>query len=121
MPEEIGEGTGDRYDRDARRDARRRESRWWKGGLIAALVFLGLATLFNGIAYRRFARAQQRLTIALIHQAKRTRLVPMGSVLVPFPGAANYVAPGRGWNPGYPNEQEQQQKQVPSGQSTPSQ
>jgi hypothetical protein len=120
MPEEIGEAPSDRYDRDARRDARRRESRWWRGGLIAALVFLGLATLFNGIAYRRFARTQQRLTIALIHQARRTRLVPMGSVLVPFPGATSYVAPGRVWNPRYLNEQEQQ-KQAPSGQSTQSQ
>ena len=127
MPEEIGEGIGDRHDNGARRAARRREERRWRGGLIAALVFLGLAILYNGIAYRRLARAQQKLTVALIHHINRRGRGPIallygpGFVSPPFPGALpNYGRPDPGWNPGYPNEQEQQ-KQVPSGQSTPSQ
>jgi len=127
MPEEIGESTGDRLDNGARRAARRREDRRWRGGLIAALVFLGLAILYNGIAYRRLARAQQKLTVALIHHINRRGRGPIallygpGFVSPPFPGALpNYGRPDPGWNPGYPNEQEQQ-KLVPSGQSTPSQ
>jgi hypothetical protein len=118
MPEESIEGTVDRHHNDARREAWRRESRWWKGGLIAALVFVGLATLYNGIAYRRLARAQQRLTVAMIHQARRARFVPMGSVLVPFPGVANYAVPGRGWQANYPPAD---QPKVPDGQATAAQ
>jgi hypothetical protein len=118
MPEDSIEGTGDRHHNDARREARRRESRWWKGGLIAALVFLGLATLSNGIAYRRLARAQQKLTIALIRQAKQSRVVPMGSVLVPLAGAPGYAAPARGWQANYPPADQQK---VPNGQATPAQ
>jgi hypothetical protein len=132
MAEEIDEGTGDRHDNGARREARRREERRWRGGLIAALVFLGLATLYNGIAYRRLARAQQKLTVALIRQINRSGHRPMGPLYgpgfggrpfgLPFPGASpNYGRPEWGWHSGYPNEQEQQQKQVPSGQSTPGQ
>jgi hypothetical protein len=124
MPEESIEGTGDRDHNNARREARRREERWWRGGLIAALVFLGLATLYNGIAYRRLARAQLKLTFALTHQLNRRGLRPMGPYgqgfggrpfPPPFPGAS------RGWHSCYPNEQEQQQKQIPNGQSTPGQ
>ena len=130
MPEEIGEGAGDRPENGSRREARRREERRWRGGLIAALVFLGLATLYNGIAYRRFARAQQKLAVALIRQTNRRdhRLIGLlygsGSGGRPFalPGALlNYGRPDPGLYQGYPNDQEQQQKQVPSGQSTPSQ
>jgi hypothetical protein len=132
MPEESIEGTGDRNHNDARREARRREQRWWKGGLIAALVFLGLATLYNGIAYRRLVRAQQKLTFALMRQRDQSDLGHMGPLYrqgfggrrfpIPLPGVSpNYGRPGWGWHPCYPNEQEQQQKQVPSGQSTPGQ
>jgi hypothetical protein len=131
MPEESIEGTGDRNHNDARREARRREQRWWKGGLIAALVFLGLATLYNGIAYRRLARSQQKLTFALIHRLNGRGLGPMGPYgqgfggrpfPPPFPGASpDYGRRGWGWHSCYPNEQEQQQKQVPNGQSTPGQ
>lgn len=132
MPEESGEGTGDRHDNDARREARRREERWWRGGLIAALVFLGLATLYNGIAYRRLARAQQKLTLSLTHQRNWPGLSPMGplygqgfggrSFPPPFPGASpNYFRPGWGSRPCYPREQEQKQEQGPSAQSTPGQ
>ena len=116
MPEESIEGAGDRHHNDARREARRRESRWWKGSLLATLMFVGLATLYNGIAYRRLVRAQQRLTIALIHQARQNRFVPMGSVFVPLPGAPDYAAPGRGWQPYYPPADQQK---VPDGQATP--
>jgi hypothetical protein len=126
MPEEIGEGAGDRNDNSIRREARRREDRRWRGGLIAALAFLGLATLYNGIAYRRLARAQQKLTVALIHSIHRHGPRPIGllygpafgsgRLVLPFPGASpNYGASDPG---SYPNEQEQQQKQVPNGQST---
>jgi hypothetical protein len=132
MPEESTEGTGDRNQNDARREARRREQRWWKGGLIAALVFLGLATLYNGIAYRRLVRSQQKLTFALMRHRNRSERGPMGPLYgqgfggrpfpMPFPGVSpNYGAPGWGWHPCYPNQQEQQQKQVPNGQSTPGQ
>ena len=132
MPEEISEGTGDRHDNDARREARRREERRWRGGLIVALAFLGLATLYNGIAYRRLARAQQKHTVALIRQINRRGHRPVELLYgqgfggrpfgLPFPGASpNYGRPDLGWYPGYPNEQEQPQKQVPSGQSTPGQ
>jgi hypothetical protein len=131
MPEESNEGTGDRNHNDARREARRREQRWWKGGLIAALVFLGLATLYNGIAYRRLARAQQKLTFALIHRLNGRGPGPIGPYgqgfggrpfPPPFPGALpDYGRRGWGWQSCYPNEQEQQQKQVPNGQSTPGQ
>jgi hypothetical protein len=123
MPEESSESAGDRHDNDARREARRREERWWRGGLIAALVFLGLATLFNGIAYRRLARVQQRLAVAVIRQRNRRRQGFAGRPFpLPFPGGLpNYGRPGWGWHSWNPNEQEQQQKQVPSGQSTPSQ
>jgi hypothetical protein len=122
MPEEIGGSTGDRPDNGARREARRREERRWRGGLIAALVFLGLATLYNGIAYRRLARAQQKLTVALIHQIKR-RHRPFGLLYGPGFGGRPFGLPVPGASPnlypGYPNEQEQ--KQVPGGQSTPGQ
>ena len=126
MPEEIGESAGDRNDNSIRRETRRREDRRWRGGLIAALAFLGLATLYNGIAYRRLARAQQKLTVALIHSIHRHGPRPIGllygpafgsgRLVLPFPGASpNYGASDPG---SYPNEQEQQQKQVPNGQST---
>jgi hypothetical protein len=131
MPEETIEGTGDRHNNDARREATQREQRWWKGGLIAALVFLGLATLYNGIAYRRLARTQQKLTLALTHQINWRGLTPMAPLYgqglgrpfpPPFPGASpNYRSPGSVWQPCYPHEQEQKQEQVPSGPSTPSQ
>jgi hypothetical protein len=124
MPEESIEGTGDRNHNDARREARRREQRWWKGGLIAALVFLGLATLYNGIAYRRLARAQQRFAMAVIRHLNRpTYGEGFGQQFPPpFPGASpNYGRPGWGWHPYYPNEQEQPQKQAPGGQSAPGQ
>jgi hypothetical protein len=132
MPEEIGEGAGDRNDDRIRRETRRREERRWRGGLIAALVFLGLAILYNGIAYRRLARAQQKLTIAMIRQIHRRGHRPIGLLygpafgggpfVLPSPGASsNYPRPDPGSYPGYPNEQEQQQKQIPNGQSTSSQ
>jgi hypothetical protein len=131
MPEESVEGTGARDHNDAQREARRREQRWWKGGLIAALVFLGLATLYNGIAYRRLARTQQKLTLALTHQINWRRIRPMGPYAqgfagrpfpIPFPGAsANYNNPGSVWQPCYPHEQEQKQEQVPGAQSSPGQ
>src|SRR5579862_303917 len=132
MPEESIEGTGDRSHNDPRREARRREERWWKGGLIAALVFLGLATLYNEFAYRRLVRSQQRLTFAMMRQRNRPAPGPMGPFYgqgfggrpfpMPFPGVLpNYVAPGWGQHPCYPNEQQQLEKQVPGGQSTPGQ
>jgi hypothetical protein len=120
MPEETGGSIGDRPDNGVRREARRREERRWRGGLIAALVFLGLATLYDGIAYRRLARAQQKLTVALIHQIKR-RHRPFGLLYGPGFGGRPFGLPVPGASPnlypGYPNEQEQ--KQVPGGQSTP--
>src|SRR5271155_3657318 len=109
MPEEIGESTGDRLDNGARRAARRREERRWRGGLIAALVFLGLAILYNGIAYRRLAKSQQKLTVALIHHINRRGYGPIGLLYgpgfvgrpfgPPLPGALpNYGRPDPGWN-----------------------
>lgn len=131
MPEESIEGASDRHDNDALRAARRREQRWWKGGLIAALVFLGLATLYNGIAYRRLVRTQQKLTLTLTHQINWRRIRPMGPYgqgfagrpfPMPFAGASpNYGNPGSVWQPCYPHEQGQKQEQVPGAQSSPGQ
>jgi hypothetical protein len=132
MPEESSEAASDRHDRDARREARRREERWWRGGLIAALVFLGLATLYNGIAYRRLARAQQKLTLTLTHQRTWPGFSPIGPPYgqgfpgrpfpLPFAGTSpNYGGPGWGGHPCYPPEQGQKQEQAPGAQSTPGQ
>ncbi len=125
MPEES-ERAGDRDENEARL----REARWWQGGLIAALVFLGLATIYNGIAYRRLSRVQQRLAISLIRQTYRPALGPhespygpgfAGQPYPPFPSPWAY-GPGRGWRhePGRGCEHQEQQKEQPQGgQSSP--
>jgi hypothetical protein len=131
MPEESTAGTGDRHEIEARREARRREARWWKGGLIAALVFLGLATLYNGIAFRRLIRAQQRLVLS--GQRYRPGFGPMGppygqgfggQPYPPFPGSPPYYGgPGWGWHRwqhhGQPHDEGQGGPSAPGGQSTP--
>lgn len=128
MPEESVEGNDGRSHDDAPREHRRREQRLWRGGLIAALVFLGLATLYNGIEYRRLARTQQKLTLALIHKInERRHLGVYGPGFggppfpPPFPGVSPNYGPSWGWNPWYQGQQEQQQRRVPGGQSTPGQ
>lgn len=131
MPEESTPSTGDR-ENDARREARRREARWWKGGLIAALVFLGLATLYNGIAFRRLVRSQQRLVLSLTAQRYRPGFGPMGPSYgpgfggppyPPFPGPPPYYGrPGWGWHhwhQGQPRDEGQGGPSAPGGQSTP--
>ena len=129
MPEESSAAIGDRRDNDAQREARRREARWWKGGLIAALVFLGLATLYNGIAYRKLTRAQQNLALSLTRQAYRPGLGPMGSIYgqgfagqpypPPFAGPwAYYGRPGWGWHRWHHQEQRHEEGQG-GGPSTP--
>lgn len=129
MPEEAAAGTGDRHENDAQRNARRTEARWWKGGLIAAIVFLGLATLYNGIAYRRLTRAQQQLVLSLTRQSYRPGPGPMGLPYgpgfagqpypPPFPGPWPYYRqPGWGWHRWHDHEQEHDQG--PSEPSTPS-
>jgi hypothetical protein len=77
MPTEVSENTPDRSENSAAQEARLREARWWRGGLLAALVFIGLTTLYNGIAYRRLTRAQLRLAVALT-QRYQSRPLPYG-------------------------------------------
>jgi hypothetical protein len=67
MAVEPSTGPTEKRDGNAWREARRREARWWRGGLIAAIVLLAVATLYNGIAYRRLARS---LPIALIGSSR---------------------------------------------------
>ncbi len=131
MPEESsGAGTGERHDNDARREARWREARWWKGGLIAALVFLGLATLYNGVAFRRLTRAQQNLVLSLTRQPYRPGPGPMrppyGQGFAgqpyppPFPGPwAYHGRPGCGWHHHEQPHEGQGGPSAPGGQSTP--
>ncbi len=47
-----------------RPDGERTAERWWRAGLIAALVFLALAILCNAIVYRTLARVEQRLALS---------------------------------------------------------
>jgi len=137
MPEETTAPTEDRRDYDARREARRREERWLKGGLIAALVFLGLATLYNGAAYRRLARAQQHLALSLTRQPNRApgfgpMAPPFGQGFSgqayppPFAGPWEYQGrPGWGCHHWHHHGQEQghdegqEQGPGPGAQSTP--
>jgi hypothetical protein len=126
MPEEISERAGDRHENEARL----REARWWQGGLIAALVFLGLATIYNGIAYRRLTRAQQHLVVSLTRQPYRPALGPhepfygpgfAGEPYPPFPGPWAY-GPGWGWRHEHGqgcHHPEQQKEQHQGGQSSP--
>ena len=128
MPEESSATTGDRHDNDVQQEARRREDRWWKGGLIAALVFLGLATLYNGIAYRKLTRAQQNLALSLTRQAYRPGPGPMGGIYgrsfagqpypPPYAGPwAYYGRPDWGWHRWH--HQEQRHEGGQGGPSTP--
>jgi hypothetical protein len=118
MPEETTTHTENQPENDARREARRREERWWKGGLIAALVFLGLATLYNGIAYRRLTRAQHQLVLSLTRQPYRPAFGPNAppsgqgfsghAYPPPFAGPWGYGGrPGWGCHRWHHHEQEQ--------------
>jgi len=79
MAEEPTSGPAERREGEGWREARRREERWWRGGLIAALVLLALATLYNGAAYRRLARSQETLAMSVARQSQ-PGFGPMGQL-----------------------------------------
>jgi hypothetical protein len=98
MPEEVREGEGSRGQPSGANTAHEErlrviEARLWKGGLIAALVFVGFTTLYNGYAYRKLTRAQQRLAVALSQQALRPRPAPYGPFWGPGMGRWRFPPP----------------------------
>jgi hypothetical protein len=97
--EEPGRGLEERLDRLER--AVLRENRWWRGGLIAALVFVGLAILIGG--HHRHHRRPNWMAMAPMG---------MGAPAMPYwgfgpppwafpcgPGAYGWRGYG-GWGPG---------------------
>lgn len=60
MTDKFVRATPDRNNDEVRTEAERGQERWWRAGLIAALVFFGLAVLCNAIAYHKLARLQQQ-------------------------------------------------------------
>ena len=139
MGEEPSTGPTEKRDGNAWREARRREARWWRGGLIAAVVLLAVATLYNGVAYRRLARSQQNLVMSLARQSQ-TGFGPMGQPgpgpmeppnlrsfggpYGPFPGPWAFGRGGCGWRRHHREEREQGpggqgREPGPGGQATP--
>ena len=94
---------------------RRTEERLWRGGLIAALVFLALAIFYNGCASMRMARAQRHLFVAL---TQPWRFGPMGQPYWRGFGGQPYPSPPFGpW--GYGPERGQPGQRPGAGQSAP--
>lgn len=60
MIDKFVRATPDRNHHEVRTEAERVQERWWRAGLIAALVFFALAVLCNAIAYHKLARLQQQ-------------------------------------------------------------
>ncbi len=94
MAEEPASVPAERQERAAWREARLREARLWRGGLIAAIVLLALATLYNGAAYRRLARSQEMLAMSVARQSQPP-FGPMGhpGPMWPQPGFQGYGGP----------------------------
>ena len=125
MPEETTSTPTPSDDRGPWGFDRMREQRWWRGGLIAAIVLLAFATLYNGASYRRLARSQQRLVFAMVHQS-RSGFGPMAEGSGPFgpPSWQGYgpraYGPAAPWGPwaygrggcghGWRHHQEEQQQ-----------
>jgi hypothetical protein len=86
MPEEPGTQGGPRPEEHLYRriEYLERENRWWRGGLIAALVFIGLVILAGG-------RHRHRIDVVVT--------VPPWALRIPYwgNGPGPYPVPPRGW------------------------